>query len=125
MKRVIIASVLLLLAVTTAVIGSIILKKSVESVISDIDNLQKILEKDDSNQTKKQTESIFKKWLKIEKTLKIITLQDKITPITEKFNHLSNSHSSDAKELNKNLKEIKVMLEIFLESEKTVFVNIF
>ena len=125
MKRVIIASILLLTAVLIAVIGSYTLNKNVNSVISDIKNLEKNLSKNETNQIKEQTEAIFNKWLKIEKTLKILTMQDKISPITEKLNHLSNSHSSDAKELSKNLKEIIVMLEIFLSSEKTVFVNIF
>ncbi len=125
MKRLIIAIVMLIFAVTVASTASIILDKNVKSIITDIQDLQNSLDKNDIQQTKAQTEAILKKWIKAEKTLKLIAMQDKILPLTEKFNHLANSYSSDVNELNKNLKEISVMLEIFISTERAVFENIF
>ena len=125
MKRLIIAIVMMIFAVTVASITSITLNRNVKSIISDIQQFQDNLDIKNKQQTKIQTESILKKWFKTEKSLKFVVMQDKIAPLTEKFNHIKNLNSSDKKELIENLREITEMLEIFISTEKPVIENIF
>lgn len=125
MKRLIIAIVMMIFAVTVASITSITLDRNVKSIISDIQQLQDNLDIKNKQQTKIQTESILKKWFKTEESLKFVVMQDKIAPLTEKFNHIKNLNSSDEKELIENLNEITEMLEIFISTEKPVIENIF
>lgn len=121
MKRVIIAFIMLSFAVTLAAVSSVILDKYVKSIISDIKNLQDNLNKYDLENINKQTDMIAEKWFKTEKILKLVSLKDKISPITEKIKLL---HFSDIKKLNNNLDEITVLLEIFLSSEEAVWINV-
>lgn len=124
MKRVIIAFVMLSAAVTVAAVSSVMLDRNIKSIISDVENLLVNINGYEQKEIQDKTEDISEKWLKTSKILKLVSFQDKISPISEKFRGLSYSDTNDLNELSRDLTEIKVMLEVFLSSEEVVWANI-
>ena len=124
MKRVIIASVMLLLAVTVAASGSFRLKRSINSVINDIENLQSYTDNHNSEQINTKLQIITDKWIKIEKKLGFISLQDKTSVISEKLKLLIYTDTSKDT-IKTSLEEIVILLDSFLYLETPFLQNIF
>ena len=125
MKRIITAFIMLSLAITVATVSSVMLDQNIKSIISDIIDIRENIDNYNTNKIEMKKEMILNKWLKTEKTLKLISVQDKISPITEKLKELNFTDITNKNEIVKLLNEITILLEMFLSSEEIILNNIF
>lgn len=126
MKRVIIAFSMLSFAVLIAVFSAVILNKNIARISEDIKNLYTKADTVETTEITDEANEIITKWNKTEKVLKLITVSDKLSYLSESIHSLNHiTQSGDKEKLKEKCQEISVMLNAFLSSEETAVENIF
>ena len=126
MKRVIIALSMLIFAFTASFIFTDLLTNKISKISDDISHLEQVSASASPEEINAETQAIIEKWNKTQKFLKIITVHENLNVITENIRSLEDISAQGNRDLlGEKCREIRVMLSVFVNDEKTAFENVF